>query len=133
LQRLRGVRPLPRRVVAIVRGGFRRLWHQRSRRPCRLSQSAGIDAGAAARPALLRETGAAISCGTGTAYGALRRMNLSGRDTIAIFGQGPVGLSATQLAVAMGARVIALDVGTERLARAKEFGAAEAVNPQTHD
>ena len=79
------------------------------------------------------ETGAAISCGTGTAYGALRRMNLSGRDTIAIFGQGPVGLSATQLAVAMGARVIALDVGTERLARAKEFGAAEAVNPQTHD
>ena len=48
--------------------------------------------------ALSFETGAAISCGTGTAYGALRRMNLSGRDTIAIFGQGPVGLSATQLA-----------------------------------
>ena len=40
-------------------------------------------------------TGAAISCGTGTAYGALRRMNLSGADTIAIIGQGPVGLSAT--------------------------------------
>src|SRR5579883_1614157 len=54
-------------------------------------------------------TGAAISCGTGTAWGALRRMNLSGQDTIAIFGQGPVGLSATQLAKAMGARVIALD------------------------
>ncbi len=79
------------------------------------------------------ETGAAISCGTGTAYGALRRMNLSGRDTIAIFGQGPVGLSATQLAVAMGARVIALDVGEERLQRAKEFGAAEVVNPQADD
>ena len=31
--------------------------------------------------------GAAISCGSGTAYGALRRMNVSGRDTIAIFGQ----------------------------------------------
>ena len=37
--------------------------------------------------------GAAISCGSGTAYGALRRMNVSGRDTIAIFGQGPVGLA----------------------------------------
>ncbi len=37
--------------------------------------------------------GAAISCGSGTAYGALRRMNISGRDTIAIFGQGPVGLA----------------------------------------
>jgi threonine dehydrogenase-like Zn-dependent dehydrogenase len=41
-------------------------------------------------------TGAAISCGTGTAYGALRRIRISGNDTIAIFGQGPVGLSATQ-------------------------------------
>ncbi|MGH7049563.1 MAG: alcohol dehydrogenase catalytic domain-containing protein, partial [Acetobacteraceae bacterium] len=46
--------------------------------------------------------GAAISCGTGTAYGALRRIRLSGHDTIAILGQGPVGLSATQLARAMG-------------------------------
>jgi len=43
-------------------------------------------------------TGAAISCGTGTAWGALRRINLQGGETIAIFGQGPVGLSATQLA-----------------------------------
>jgi D-arabinose 1-dehydrogenase-like Zn-dependent alcohol dehydrogenase len=47
--------------------------------------------------------GAAISCGTGTAYGALRRLNISGNDTIALFGQGPVGRSATQLASAMGA------------------------------
>ena len=66
--------------------------------------------------ALSFETGAAISCGTGTAYGALKRVNLQGGETIAIFGQGPVGLSATQLAVAMGARVIALDVSPERLA-----------------
>src|SRR5689334_3296810 len=59
------------------------------------------------------ETGAAISCGTGTAYGALKRLNLQGGESIAIFGQGPVGLSATQLAIAMGARVIALDVSPE--------------------
>src|SRR6267154_515910 len=65
--------------------------------------------------ALSFETGAAISCGTGTAYGALRRMNLSGADTIAIIGQGPVGLSATQLAVAMGERVIAVDVSSDLL------------------
>jgi threonine dehydrogenase-like Zn-dependent dehydrogenase len=78
-------------------------------------------------------TGAAISCGTGTAFGALRRMNLSGRDTVAIVGQGPVGLSATQLAAAMGARVIALDVSEERLARAKQFGAAVLVNPKSND
>ena len=59
------------------------------------------------------ETGAAIACGTGTAYGALRRLNLSGRDTIAIFGQGPVGSGATQLAVAMGALDIIADRGIE--------------------
>ncbi len=78
-------------------------------------------------------TGAAIACGTGTAYGALRRANLSGNDTIAIFGQGPVGLSATQLAAAMGARVIALDVSPERLARARAFGAWETVDPRSND
>ena len=74
-------------------------------------------------------TGAAIACGTGTAWGALKRLELTGDQTIAIFGQGPVGLSATQLAAAMGARVIALDVSNERLARAKEFGATHLINP----
>jgi len=38
--------------------------------------------------ALSFPTGAAISCGTGTAWGALRRVNLQGGETIAIFGQG---------------------------------------------
>jgi len=52
--------------------------------------------------AVPRATGAAISCGTGTAHGALRRLKISGDDTIALFGQGPMGLSATQLAAAMG-------------------------------
>ena len=79
------------------------------------------------------EAGAAISCGTGTAWGALHRLGLQGDHTIAIFGQGPVGLSATQLATEMGARVIALDTSAERLARAKEFGAHELINPNTTD
>src|SRR6185503_9683111 len=52
----------------------------------------------------------ALSFVTGAAWGALKRINLQGGETIAIFGQGPVGLSATQLAVVMGARVIAIDV-----------------------
>jgi threonine dehydrogenase-like Zn-dependent dehydrogenase len=73
-------------------------------------------------------TGAAISCGTGTAWGALHRLSLQG-DHIAIFGQGPVGLSATQLAAEMGARVIALDTNPERLARAEEFGADAVIDP----
>lgn len=79
------------------------------------------------------ETGAAISCGTGTAWGALKRLELMGEQTVAIFGQGPVGLSATQLAAALGARVIALDVSPERLARAKAFGATDLINPAETD
>ena len=73
--------------------------------------------------------GAAISCGTGTAWGALHRLNLTADQTIAVFGQGPVGLSATLLAAQMGARVIALDVSEERLARAREFGAHALIDP----
>jgi threonine dehydrogenase-like Zn-dependent dehydrogenase len=79
------------------------------------------------------DAGAAISCGTGTAWGALHRLGLQGDHTIAIFGQGPVGLSATQLAAAMGARVIALDISSERLARAKAFGADELIDPRSVD
>jgi 2-desacetyl-2-hydroxyethyl bacteriochlorophyllide A dehydrogenase len=83
--------------------------------------------------ALSFETGAAISCGTGTAYAALRRLSLRGGETIAIFGQGPVGLSATQLAAAMGARIIALDVASERRALARSFGAHEVIDPKSDD
>jgi threonine dehydrogenase-like Zn-dependent dehydrogenase len=75
------------------------------------------------------DAGAAISCGTGTAWGALHRLGLQGNHTIAVFGQGPVGLSATLLAAQMGAKVIALDTSEERLARAKEFGADVLINP----
>ncbi len=83
--------------------------------------------------ALSFATGAAISCGTGTAFGALRRLDLGAGDCIAIFGHGPVGLSATQLAIAMGARVIALDIGAERLNRAKDFGAEHLIDPGIDD
>jgi threonine dehydrogenase-like Zn-dependent dehydrogenase len=79
------------------------------------------------------ESGAAIACGTGTAYMALVKLDVSGRDTLAIFGQGPVGLSATLLARAMGARVIAVDVSAERLDLARRFGAEAAINPSQTD
>jgi threonine dehydrogenase-like Zn-dependent dehydrogenase len=73
--------------------------------------------------------GAAIACGTGTAYSALKRLDVSGRDTLAIFGQGPVGLAATQLGTAMGARVIAIDPLPERRTLACELGAVVALDP----
>src|SRR3989442_766864 len=72
--------------------------------------------------------GAAVSCGTGTAYSALRRMHLAGGSTLAVFGQGPVGLSATVLGAKMGARVIAVETNAPRRALAKQFGADEAID-----
>jgi (R,R)-butanediol dehydrogenase / meso-butanediol dehydrogenase / diacetyl reductase len=72
--------------------------------------------------------GAAISCGTGTAFAALERLELSARDTLAVFGLGPVGQSAIQLAHAMGVRSFAVDVSDERVATARQFGATEAIN-----
>ena len=43
----------------------------------------------------------------------------------------PVGLSATQLASAMGARVIAIDVDPTRLARSAGFGSEVRINAAT--
>ncbi len=79
------------------------------------------------------EEGAAIACGTGTAYAALKRLDVSGRDTLAIFGQGPVGLSATQLATAMGARVIAIDPSAERRTMASDMSADVVLDPAEVD
>jgi threonine dehydrogenase-like Zn-dependent dehydrogenase len=77
---------------------------------------------------LTYDAGAAISCGTGTAWGALERLEPGGDETIAVFGQGPVGLSATLLASARGCRVIAIDLDEDRLALAKSFGADITLN-----
>jgi threonine dehydrogenase-like Zn-dependent dehydrogenase len=74
------------------------------------------------------EEGAILSCGTGTAWQGLIRLDISGRDTLAIFGQGPVGVGAAMLAKAMGARVIAVDTMGERLELSKQVGADEVVN-----
>ena len=49
--------------------------------------------------------------------GALERLDLKARQTIAIFGMGPVGLSAVMLANKMGSKVIAIDINKKRLNR----------------
>ena len=79
------------------------------------------------------EEGAAISCGTGTAWNGLNKMDVSGKDIVAVFGQGPVGLSGTLSAKAMGARVIAIDVMDERLRLATELGADHTINAAAND
>lgn len=81
------------------------------------------------RDDLTDETGAALSCGTGTAWGALNRLGDLGGRTISVFGQGPVGLSATLLAASRGARVIAFDLSATRLELARQAGASLVYDP----
>ena len=47
--------------------------------------------------------GALVSCGFGTAWEALLRLEVSGRDGLLVTGLGPVGLAAAMLGRALGA------------------------------
>jgi (R,R)-butanediol dehydrogenase/meso-butanediol dehydrogenase/diacetyl reductase len=76
---------------------------------------------------------AACSCGTGTAFHAVKRLALEESETVAVFGQGPVGLSATMFATALGARVLAVDVTAERLRLAEKLGADVTIDPDKAD
>jgi len=76
------------------------------------------------------EDGAMIACIAGTCFTATRKLQLNGEDTVVVFGQGPVGLTGTVMAKAMGARVIGVDIVDERLQLARELGADEVLNPQ---
>jgi len=76
--------------------------------------------------------GACVACGWGTAYEALCRLGVSGRDRVLITGLGPVGLAAGLLARLLGAReVLGTDPSAPRRALAEELGAVgEAHAPQ---
>jgi 2-desacetyl-2-hydroxyethyl bacteriochlorophyllide A dehydrogenase len=54
-------------------------------------------------------------------------------ETIAVFGQGVPGLLVTQLCVLSGARVLAVDGLPDRLARARRYGATEAIDYRAVD
>jgi threonine dehydrogenase-like Zn-dependent dehydrogenase len=75
--------------------------------------------------------GACVACGFGTAYEALCRAGVSGRDAVLVTGLGPVGLAVGLLAHALGAGpVIGVDVEAERRELALKLGAVDqAVAP----
>jgi alcohol dehydrogenase len=54
-------------------------------------------------------------------------------EWVAIFGCGGVGLSATMIAAAAGARVVGVDIKEESLNLAKELGAVETINASHED
>jgi propanol-preferring alcohol dehydrogenase len=70
------------------------------------------------------EQGAVMMCSSSTSFHALRKGRLDAGETVAVFGVGGLGMSAIQLADAMGALdVYAVDINEERLAMAESFGA----------
>ena len=71
--------------------------------------------------------GALVACGVGTAYQALLRTAVSGRDRVLVVGLGPVGLGAVMLAAASGAEVIGVDLQPNRLLLASQAGAAHVL------
>ncbi|CAA9268302.1 MAG: Hypothetical zinc-type alcohol dehydrogenase-like protein YphC [uncultured Chloroflexia bacterium] len=72
------------------------------------------------------EDGALVSCGFGTAYEGLLRLDVSGRDRLLITGLGPVGLAAGMLAKAMGVTsVVGTDITPDRVALALELGVVD--------
>ena len=79
------------------------------------------------------EIGAYLACGASTAFQALKKLEISGRETVAVFGQGPVGLAATIFGNEMGARITAVDISTERLKMASNLGAWKTVNASSGD
>jgi propanol-preferring alcohol dehydrogenase len=79
------------------------------------------------------EQGAVMMCSSATSFHALRKGRLDAGETVAVFGVGGLGMSAVQLAQAMGALdVYAVDINEERLAMAEDFGAI-SVNGLTSD
>jgi 2-desacetyl-2-hydroxyethyl bacteriochlorophyllide A dehydrogenase len=70
------------------------------------------------------EQGAVLMCSTSTSFHSLRKARLKAGETVAVFGAGGLGMSAIQLAYAMGAAtVFAIDISTHKLATAKTYGA----------
>lgn len=70
------------------------------------------------------EHAAVMMCSTATAFHALRIAGAAAGDVVAVLGFGGLGVSAVQLAQALGAaRVAAVDVVPEKLDRATRLGA----------
>src|SRR5438105_3056913 len=68
-----------------------------------------------------------------TPYEAISRAEVSVDDLAIVVGAGGIGGFGVQIAAAFGATVVAIDVDDERLALARQHGAALTLNPLTTD
>ena len=78
-------------------------------------------------------TAASLGCRFATAYRALTgHARLRPGDWLVVYGCGGVGLSAVHIGVALGARVIAVDVAGPALGRARDLGAEHTILSATN-
>ncbi len=69
-----------------------------------------------------------------TGWQGAEHCDITGGETIAVWGAGPVGLFAIKSAIVMGAeRVIAIETVPERIALAKKAGATDIIDYNTED
>jgi len=76
---------------------------------------------------------AALGCRYMTGFRAIDRGRVAPGDWVAVHGAGGVGLSAIQVAAAVGAQVIAVDISDDKLNQARQAGANAVVNSRTED
>lgn len=79
-------------------------------------------------------TGAALGCRFVTAYhGMVDQVQVRAGEWVVVHGCGGIGLSAIQIASSIGAQVIAVDIGDEKLDMAKKLGAVAVVNSKSEN
>ncbi len=80
------------------------------------------------------EEGSIIADAVTTPFHAVvNRGEVRAGDRVAVFGCGGVGLNVVQIADAVGATVIAVDILDEKLEWAKKLGASITINPQKEE
>ena len=84
-------------------------------------------------PGLSSLEAAPLFCAGVTVYRALKQSQVASGERLAIFGLGGLGHLAVQIGRELGAEVTAVDISEEKLARAKSFGAARALNNSAGD
>jgi 6-hydroxycyclohex-1-ene-1-carbonyl-CoA dehydrogenase len=68
-----------------------------------------------------------------TPYEAIRRSGLQAGEVAVIVGAGGIGSFAVQIASAMGAKAVAIDIDAERLELAQQYGASLVLNSDRCD
>ena len=79
------------------------------------------------------ETGALFGDVLGTAYRAIKRLDLAAGETMLVMGVGPIGLAATMICRFMGVAVVAADRNDRRLEIAADCGAGATINTERED